>query len=89
MKNINEFLINESLNKESYYVIKIIDGKYKDSYITSGSEYYESTPNINNAYKGKDLNDIKEFKAIFDEETKGNWGKSIILQVDITYKEIK
>ena len=88
MKQINLY-ITESLNKETYYVIKVISGKWKDSYVYADAEYWKDTQDINHASKGKSLNDIKKEKSAFEKETKNNFGEAVIIQVDVTYKEIK
>ena len=38
MKSIEDYIINESLNKEKYFVLKVKDGTYKDNYIYGDAE---------------------------------------------------
>lgn len=89
MKSIKELLINESLDKEEYFVLKVKNGTYKDNYIYADAEWYKTSKNISDAKKENELKDAKEFKESFEQETKGHYGDVDIIQVNITYKVVK
>ena len=88
MKDITERFVNESLNKERYFVLKIKNGKYKDEYIYSDAEWWKHDGNINRAWKGKTLYEAKAEKEAADHDTKGCYGDIDIIQVDVTYKVV-
>jgi hypothetical protein len=89
MKKIKDYIINESLNREKYFVLKVKNGTYKDNYIYADADWYKTSKNISDAKKENELKDAKEFKESFEQETKGQYGDVDIIQVDITYKVVK
>lgn len=89
MKDINDYIINESLNKEKYFVLKVKDGTYKDNYIYADAEWWQTSKRLHDAKKCDNLNEIKKEKQAFEKDTKGHYGDVDIIQVDITYKVIK
>lgn len=88
MKDIKEFMINESSNKETYFVLKVKDGKYKDDYIYADAEWWKTSKRLQDAKKCDSLNEIKKEKQAFEKEARNHYGNVTIVQVDITYKEI-
>lgn len=93
MKSLLE-MINEAKTKQSFYAIKFVAGKYKDSYLGSDGVGYTVTTDFEHGNNGSvmkyfGINNAKTALEHFNEWSKGSWGDTVIVEITITETTVK